>query len=76
MEKTTWATNESVDANVSNVTASTSKNTQDTTWLLKTFSSHIWARWKVITASIARFIAEDLRPYNVVDSDGFKDMVR
>ena len=47
-----------------------------TTWLLKTFSSHNLANSKVITASTARFIAKDLRHYRVVESDGFRDMVR
>ena len=38
--------------------------------------NHNSARSKVITISIARFIAKDLRPYSVVESDGFRDMVR
>ena len=66
---------ESVDANVSNVTASTSK-----TWLLKTFPSHNLAITrrgpKVITASIADLTAKGLQPYSLVESDGFQDMVR
>ena len=61
----------SVDANVSNVTANTSKNTEDNNMALKDFSSHNLATTKVITASIARFIAKDLRPYSVVENDGF-----
>ena len=71
---------ELVDANVSNVTASTSKNTQDNDIAIKDFFqpqlSHYSARSRVITASIALFLAKDLQPYSVVKSDGFQDMVR
>ena len=70
---------ESVDASISNVTASTSKNTQDNNMAIKDFFqphfSHNLARSKV-SVSIARFIAKDLRPYSVVESDGFGDMAR
>ena len=69
---------ESVDANVSNVTASTSKNMQDSHMAVKDFFqpqlSHNLARSRVITTSIARLIAKDLRPYSVVESDGLRDM--
>lgn len=37
--------------------------------------SHNLARSKVIMASVARFIAKDLRPYSVIESDGFRDVV-
>ena len=71
---------ESVDANVSNVTASTSKNMQDNNMAIKDFFqpqlSHNSARSKVITISIACFIAKDFRLYSVGESDGFRDMVR
>ena len=71
---------ECVDANISNITASISKNMQDNDMPIKDFFqpqlSHNSPRSKVITASVARFIAKDLRPYNVVESDGFQDMVR
>ena len=65
---------ESVDANVSNVTASTGKNML-TTWILETLSSHNSARSNVITASIARFIVKDLGPHSVVESDSSGDMI-
>ena len=55
---------ESVDANISNVTASTSKNMQDNAMAIKDFFqpqfSHNSARSKVFTASIAHFIAKVL----------------
>ena len=55
---------ESVDANISNLTASTSKNTQDNDMAIKDFFqpqlSHNSVRSKVIMASIAHFIAKDL----------------
>nr|XP_008294940.1 PREDICTED: uncharacterized protein LOC103368370 [Stegastes partitus] len=64
-----------VDASSSK--ASVSKNAQDKSTGLKKFFqlSHNSARSKVITASITRFIAKDLRPYSVVESDGFRDMI-
>lgn len=67
---------ESVDANVSQ--ASASKNAQDKDTGFKNFFqlSHNSTRAKVITASIARFIAKDLRPYSVVECDGFRDMIK
>ena len=69
-----------MDANVRNVTASTSKNTQDSDKVVQDFFqpqlNHNSARSRVITASIACFIAKDLRPYIVVESDGFRNMVR
>ena len=71
---------ESLDLNVSNITDSTSKNTQDNDMAFKDFFqlqlSHNSVSSKVITASIARFDAKDLWPYSVVESDGFWDMVR
>ena len=71
-----YAGNEgSVDANVSNVTASTSKTTTIKDFFEPQFS-HNSARSRVITASIACFIAKDLPPYSVVKRDGFQDMVR
>ena len=69
----------SVDANISNVKASTSKNTQDNNMAIKdSFQpqlSHNSERSKVITASIARFIVKDLQPHSVVESDAFRDTV-
>ncbi|XP_029913137.1 zinc finger BED domain-containing protein 1-like [Myripristis murdjan] len=38
--------------------------------------SHNSARAMVITASIARFIVKDLRPYSVVENEGFRDMIK
>lgn len=38
--------------------------------------SHNSARSKAIMASIAHFIAKDLRPYSVVESGGFRDMIK
>ena len=70
---------ESVYTNVSIDTASTSKNMQDNFMAFKDFFqrqlSHNLARSKVIMASVARFIAKDLRPYSVIESDGFRDVV-
>ena len=67
---------ESVDANVSNVTPSTSRKTQDNDMAIKDFFqpqlSPNWARSRVITASIMCYIAKDLWPYSVVESDGFQ----
>ena len=61
-----YASNEgSVDANVSNVTASTSKNTQDNDMAIKDFFqpqlSHNLARSEVITASTARLLWKSLQ---------------
>ena len=60
-----------MDANVSNATASTSKNTQDNSMNIKNS-----ARSRVITASITCFIVKDSRPHSVAESDGSGDMVR
>ena len=63
----------SVDANDSNVTASTSKNTQGNDMDVKDFSQPQLD--EVITASTACFIVKDLRPHSEVQSDGCGDMV-
>ena len=47
-----------------------------TTLLLTTFSIHNSTRSSVITESIVCFIAKDLRPHRVVESDGFGDALR
>ena len=61
-------------------TASTDKSGQDKDKKIQEFFqpqfSHNSARSKAITASIARFIAKDLRPYSVVESGGFRDMIK
>ncbi|XP_060798149.1 E3 SUMO-protein ligase ZBED1-like isoform X2 [Neoarius graeffei] len=61
-------------------TASTDKSGQDkdnkTQAFFQSQFSHNSARAKAITASIARFIAQDLRPYSVVETRAFQDMVK
>ena len=59
--------------------ASTSSGQQNDPKIVRFFQpqlSHDSARSKAITASIARFIAKDLRPYSVVESGGFRDMMK
>lgn len=61
-------------------TNSTDKSGQDKDNKIQEFFqpqfSHNSARSKAITASIAHFIAKDLRPYSVVESGGFRDMIK
>lgn len=37
---------------------------------------HNSARAKVMTASVTRFIVKDLRPYSVVENEGFQDTIK
>ena len=72
------ANKESAGANISKVTANTSKFMQDNDMAKDFFQpqlNHSSTLSKVITSSIARLIVKDLQLYSVVESDGFQDMV-
>ena len=64
-------------------TASTSSSTSITPdyrnitqFLTQSQLSYNSARAKSITMRVARFIAMDLRPYSVVENDGFRELLR
>ena len=73
MEKTTRATRSLWVLTLVTLELAQARTRMATTWLLKTFSSHNLTK-RIIAASIACFIEKDLRPYGVVESDGFPDM--
>ncbi len=66
------------DEEASTVSKASTKTWQDTDIqdFFQPKFSHNSARAKVVTASITRFIVKVLRPYSVVQNEGFRDMIK